>query len=392
MSQSKKQLNRAFKLIKQDQIDDALDILRPIVVEEPDNVHAWWLLAYAATEPREVREALIMVLRIDPGYENAPKAREMLEKLNEQYPPDDDEISRYPELQQSSLFESFEATEDLFDDVAFKPSPFEDLRPEPMLESEFDLDVDPFEDVFGDPDFVPPTKNLFVTEVEEATISSAQADTQRVGFDRVPAEEEIDDLRLAMLDMGIDPDLDHDDQTLAAAEERVSRRQERRGRGLRRLSVLIALLAIVLIVVIGAVVLSGQGEEKDPGTLDIVEVTGDKTAQAQSSANADVQAANLSMNAEAVLGKSSLGNALYVEFCSVPDPNLPQIIARGMEIVAKQAPGVQDELKAVGVSISDCGSEEYDTLYRAVAPIDKAVQYQQGEIDWVTFQKSWDAS
>ncbi len=95
---SRKELERAFKLIKRDQTDEALSILRPIVVEEPDNVHAWWLLAYAETEPRTVREALVKVLSLDPDYANAPKAREMLEKLNDEFPPDANELADYPEL------------------------------------------------------------------------------------------------------------------------------------------------------------------------------------------------------------------------------------------------------------------------------------------------------
>ena len=39
------ELQRAYTLIKEEQIDDALAILRPIVLNEPENVDAWWLLA-----------------------------------------------------------------------------------------------------------------------------------------------------------------------------------------------------------------------------------------------------------------------------------------------------------------------------------------------------------
>ena len=52
------ELQRAYTLIKEEQIDDALAILRPIVLNEPENVDAWWLLANAAIEPAEAREAI----------------------------------------------------------------------------------------------------------------------------------------------------------------------------------------------------------------------------------------------------------------------------------------------------------------------------------------------
>ena len=74
------ELKRAYTLIKQEQIDEARAILRPIVLNEPENVDAWWLLANAAVEPAEARESLIQVLRLDPDYANAPKAREMLDR------------------------------------------------------------------------------------------------------------------------------------------------------------------------------------------------------------------------------------------------------------------------------------------------------------------------
>ena len=55
MSESRKELERAFKLIKRDETEEAQQIIRPILDREPENVDAWWLLAYAVTEPREVR-------------------------------------------------------------------------------------------------------------------------------------------------------------------------------------------------------------------------------------------------------------------------------------------------------------------------------------------------
>ncbi len=81
MTTTRELLKEAYRLIRRDQPELARDILRPILEDEPENAHAWWLLAYSVDDPHEVREALTKVLEIDPGYTNADKAREMLAAL-----------------------------------------------------------------------------------------------------------------------------------------------------------------------------------------------------------------------------------------------------------------------------------------------------------------------
>jgi Tfp pilus assembly protein PilF len=57
MSTTAENLKRAYQLIRNDQTADAQNILRPILDSEPDKALAWWLLAYAADDPKEVRYA-----------------------------------------------------------------------------------------------------------------------------------------------------------------------------------------------------------------------------------------------------------------------------------------------------------------------------------------------
>jgi hypothetical protein len=401
MARTKKQLNRAFKLIKREEIDEALDILRPIVAEEPENVHAWWLLAYSATEPREVRQALIQVLRIDPDYENAPKAREMLKKLNAQYPPDEAEIAQYPELQPSSSFAASRAEESLFGEIDFEPTPFDVMDEGADYEPAFDLDEDPFEDVFGDPDFVPQTEDLFVPQDDDDPFAELDRELapEPVGgtapTPRSPDDEDegkVDELQLAMLDLGLDPEAQHDDQVLAAAEELVAEKRERRsGRSrARRMLITFALLTLIsLAVILVLTVLLGGGAE-DPGELKIVEASSDPAMKTQSAVNASLQTMGMGSESQAIIASSDLGDALYVELCGEANPDLPQLVSEGMEIATQQALALEGELDAVGVSINMCQSAEHDTLYRAVVSIEDAKRYLDGELDWAAYQGQWD--
>jgi tetratricopeptide (TPR) repeat protein len=91
----REQLEEAYELIQQEQLDEATAFLKPILDDNPDNADAWWLMANAVSEPRDARRALVNVLKNNPRH---TKAREMLDKLNELYPPRDDELMMMLEI------------------------------------------------------------------------------------------------------------------------------------------------------------------------------------------------------------------------------------------------------------------------------------------------------
>jgi hypothetical protein len=86
-NESADDLQRAYQLIKENKPEEAEALLIPGLLADPENVDAWWLMAYAVEDPNEVREALNKVLELDPLYSQAPKAREMLAQLDAQRPP-----------------------------------------------------------------------------------------------------------------------------------------------------------------------------------------------------------------------------------------------------------------------------------------------------------------
>ena len=82
-SGTRKQLEQAYSLIQQEDLDGALTILRPIVTVQPDNAEAWWLIANAVSEPVDAYEALDNVVRLNPANK---EAKEQLDNLLEQFP------------------------------------------------------------------------------------------------------------------------------------------------------------------------------------------------------------------------------------------------------------------------------------------------------------------
>lgn len=84
MSSTNQQLQQAYELIKVRKKSEAVDLLVPILKTDEDNANAWWLMANALDTPDDIREALENVIRLRPEND---KAREMLNKLNERFPP-----------------------------------------------------------------------------------------------------------------------------------------------------------------------------------------------------------------------------------------------------------------------------------------------------------------
>jgi len=379
------ELRRAYTLIKQEQIDEALAILRPIVLNEPENVDAWWLLANAAIEPAEARESLIQVLRLDPDYANAPKAREMLDRLNEQFPPVPDEIDRFPELRpatepallEEELFPldtgdpfSEPFSEPVAATPAFSDEPFDELFNPASLdaidldEELFEMEEDPFAGMDEDP---------FALDEPEAPVVVERPQPSRVTFE--------------------EPDEPLDIEARAAAEERAARRA---GRGGRILGVLIGLL-LVAAVVAGLLYFLLPGLQ--PVAEDLAALT---TASLSPEQAAQVDAATTQLNTAALPGQPQetavvvadgpLGRTLYAQACTRPSPMLPQLVESLMRVAADQAAGWQGDgaPEAFGVNITRCGSN--DTLYRASAPVSDAPEYanlQPGDPRWSDLQDRW---
>jgi tetratricopeptide (TPR) repeat protein len=86
---SREQLDRAYSLIKNGQLQEAISIIEAVIRADRDNENAWWLLANATTELAAKRNALNNVLRLTQNSQRADKARSILQAINDPYDFDD---------------------------------------------------------------------------------------------------------------------------------------------------------------------------------------------------------------------------------------------------------------------------------------------------------------
>ena len=401
MSSAKQDLERAFRLIKQDETQEALQIVEPIVQNDPENVDAWWLLAYAATEPSRVREALLTVLRLDPDYANAPRAREMLQKLNVEYPPHDDELIRFPELQTEFASDEGRTGSYFGSDIAID-NPFEtlgELAPaethvETFDSAEFDNDnlfftddTEPFTELEDDP-FA-----SFSDEEADAIVSSVSSfetiDDDPFAMDEFATTKPESERKGKRVKLAIEEELSEE---LAAAEEK--RAGGHRGR--RFFRTLVA--ALLLLLVAAAVFFLTQGEDDTVADLEELQIVASDSTdveRAKISATQNLDTRNLGTQHRAIVATSELGDTLFVEVCSRPTPNMPQLIKQAMQIAAQEAPAVDGILPAIGVNVALCQNDAKDTLFRSVTPVQNALTYlgqtntQDEEEAWIDFQSIW---
>ena len=76
-------LAQAHAYIEAGNLEDAENLIRSLLEQEPDNTDAWWLLAHSVRDSNAAREALFQVLRLDP---NDQQARSLLSALDERFP------------------------------------------------------------------------------------------------------------------------------------------------------------------------------------------------------------------------------------------------------------------------------------------------------------------
>jgi hypothetical protein len=374
MSGTQDELKRAYNFIKHDQTDEAQAILRPILAQEPENVHAWWLLAHALTDPGEIRDALTNVITLDPNYSNAGKARELLAQLDEHYPKE----VEFPG------FEEAIADEGVFATGLVEEEEASSFWEEP-LDSAFQA---PEETPFLTGEQFPELGEDFFAAEEESEAGTVFAATPPPG---APSESDLRSLFEFHAEAGT-----VDEGAEAAREEKAARRRGRGGRLLRLTAGALFIVAVVVILV-AVVTLGGSKAKADPGPLKVLTAESENVQNALSGAKGELMAANLGSEEQVIVAESALGQTLFVEFCAQPTPDLPQLVAQGMDIAARQARSITDTLPAVGVSVDLCKGETRDNLYRAFVSTAEAIRYMdgdlgQGEVGAASFQALWKTS
>jgi hypothetical protein len=344
-------LGTAFEYIRQEREAEALALLKPIVEAEPENQDAWWLVANAASEPREARRALITLLKLNPTY---PKAQKLLEQLNELYPPRDDELLLLMELE-DNLAES-------------APSP---LPPAPSVQAE--SDEFGLGDPFADLDAPAPQKGK-ASEIDDLFSEKPKSAP-------APAGEE---------DFGYP--LEHnpfavllEDGVSAKKRRKVPQAQKARSGGRRLLRVVILLLVLSLCVALARVFFAwgSGGDETAPAEpaeaqaltpVPLSEIAPqDEAVLEQTRLDLEAQAqAELGTQVEALYTAQDTGQyAMVLNLCAEPSPNLQKLVSSAFLTVARLAqstPNLPANITTLGINLQDC-QRNNDTLYRAFAPI-----------------------
>ncbi len=358
MPNTREQLKEAYRFIREDQPEQAQQIIRPILDADPENVHAWWLLAYSVDDPYQVRDALNRVLELDPNYSNAPKAREMLQTLEDTY------FSVSPGAESAALSgaDMYEAETLGTEGGSFFADTFD---------YESDQETGLIDDDYGTVD-----DSFFDASYED--------DPLRVDD---PGDE--DDIGNLFDATGTDA-LGLDAEERAVAEERAGQRS---GRGRRTL---LLLLLVILAGIAAAVLLLREDGKKasDPEQLAALEIDSAALDSAAAAAQADMTSVGVGTQPRAVVAESELGTTLFAEFCHDSSRELAQDIALAMQLVTQRAVSAAADIDAVGVSVNRCAPDVQDTLYRAYVPVEAAQSYVNGdfgsgEAGWAAYQQRW---
>lgn len=368
MTSTREQLKEVYRLIRQDQPQEAQQLLRLILDAEPQNVHAWWLLAYSVDDPYEVRDALKKVLEIDPNYSNAPKAREMLQALEEQFfaagvePAGDQYADEYGSISNDELEGAFEHVE----------------AHGPGYGGEYTVD----EAFFAGDDLIDSDESLTLFEQED----DSSADEFFAG--EADDEPDLDDTFSSAAVV----EADTADEDIATAEERTARHTG--GRGCVRIALLLVLIVVVAIAGFLLLTRDTGSDLEDPGVLTEVTLDSPGITEALQATEADLAVVGIGPERRVYVASTALGNTLIAEFCQEPASDIAQNIALAMRTVAQNGAAISDAVDAVGISITRCNAETYDTLYRAIAPMNDVQNYLRGvsgdtETAWIEFQRQW---
>ncbi|MCC7209428.1 MAG: hypothetical protein IT323_19115, partial [Anaerolineae bacterium] len=123
------QLDRAFNLIQQEKLPEAVGLLRQVLAAQPNNADAWWLMANAVTEPEAAFDALSNVLRLNPLHEEAREAYDQL-------------VAEYPQFVAPTSPDEFSPDVPVdIDDLLRRTGPLDQRRNDPLSRPQDGIDV-----------------------------------------------------------------------------------------------------------------------------------------------------------------------------------------------------------------------------------------------------------
>ncbi|HVO41376.1 MAG TPA: tetratricopeptide repeat protein [Aggregatilineales bacterium] len=350
-------LDEAYRLILDDQHEQALGILRAIVAQEPENADAWWLISYTVDDPEEAHAALNKVLALNPGH---GEAQAMLATLQREFP----DLAPSPAgvTQASPVAEPTKAGANY--DFDLDSDPFAEVLPGAKAPGARSGPGGPFDDSFeGEP--------AFVNSAQSTPQTLERPETRRMRTSLVPI------LLLAVV----------------------------------ILVVLVGVFVLLPRLNPPASPTSVAANPTVPATAAAAVNSSTPTAAATVAAvatSAPTAAANqtaLDSAAKATAGdllaagftapKVSFGstpidaNTMMASLCAKLGPDLQKEVNQAMDLIAPQANQIRTQIGAAGIEVTSC-SDATQVLYRAYVPIADISAYVTGGLkDRKTFRASW---
>jgi len=79
MTDTNQALQDAFSFIEEGRLDEARQVLLPLIEQNPDDPDVWWVYAHAVEDPAEGKEALRKVMALRPDYPGASALASLIE-------------------------------------------------------------------------------------------------------------------------------------------------------------------------------------------------------------------------------------------------------------------------------------------------------------------------
>lgn len=411
------QLERAFRLIQEERLDEALGILRPILDSDPKNADAWWLYANAVSEPGEARQALETVLRLNPKN---TEARELLDQLNDASPADD---LGFGSLNLSDPFAGLKPEDDSISTEELAGGmdlgdPFANRKANGSL-----LDEDAVPSFVGEGRSKPP-RDFTVSDDEDLLTAlgaaskpgAAQPSTRTTASSNSPSlTAQRPRNRIIFLAMGILVVL-----FVILGGLLLARRLAVAPSSTTTVTALAVVPTVQGVVTAAATfpAASGTGSATAAPTTQAtalaVPPTGNATPTAAASPAAnETQAATAASASDemataqqqtlaqftaagltkpnAVVNTSSLGQTLTVSFCSPFGPQLVTKVNQAMDMLAAQATTVSDQVQAISVEVYNCINTS-QLEFKAVSPIQDVLAYVNKTMTARQFRAAWKSS
>jgi hypothetical protein len=420
---TRSQLEQAYNLIQQDQLNQAIAILKPITRQEPNNSDAWWLMANAVSEPEDAYEALENVLRLNPAND---QARELMQQLEQEFP---QLRGRPAPVASSSDFGDFNGT---FDDLfgSSTTSPTSNSSSTSTSFSSDDLD-----ELLGDSSSS--TGFSSSTSVDDLFTSGALDDSQSLNtFLENNADSSFGSTSGSFSSFddpfaSSDPTFMQDEMlTEAPSKGKPARgraqpkpRKEEKPKPAKPTKIVMEappmdplelerranrkpnpMVIGVLLLLVASLVGGGLFVANNIGVI-----TGNVPAATNVPADvnivipandvpAAVEAIKIQLTAKGFAAVSAsvvvspIGDTFQVQFCDKPSVDVLKRITLAQDLVAQAAAAIREKVKGAGIDIISCSNASV-RLYRAVSQIDDIVSYVDGGLkDKKAFKASWQKS